>query len=274
MIEGDVRRVGASMVSVAWKFPDEDVAQEFEMTLGRALTLARLAAASRACAEAPEAQVGNPVARVFDFGLESGKVYTGVVSEFLGTEGGTEEPLWRVKHLDGDSEDLDEHELARGYARLEEHLEEMKKGQKRRRELTTCASDLRSKTRGRKLKASRRSSSKSGRDAARVEARPEDDSDAESPPPEEGLRTFATPESSGTRPNDIPAELDVVETRRRERPSVKAPLSRASPERGVSRWTPSERCHSSLDSGTESSSTSLSKGGSSCDGVRDERSTR
>ena len=113
LIEGTVTRVGGDVVHVAWKFPDDEAPIEFEMKPERAFLLAELAREARIVSAKPEALVGTPLARVFDFGLESGKVYVGVVSEYLGDEGGTEEPLWRVTHLDGDSEDLDEHEVAR-----------------------------------------------------------------------------------------------------------------------------------------------------------------
>ena len=191
LIEGAVVRVEGNSVVCAWKFPDQDEPGEFPMKLARAALLARLAADARRCAAAPEAQVGRPAARVFDFGLESGKVYVGVVREYLGDEGGTEEPLWRLRHLDGDSEDLDEHELARAYLRLDEHLADLKKGQKRRRELTTLKSDLR--TRAKKKRGKRR-----------VDA--ESDSDGEA---DDGTfrYTFATPDAPGSRPRDVAAAL-------------------------------------------------------------------
>ncbi|KAH8044020.1 hypothetical protein JL721_12976 [Aureococcus anophagefferens] len=111
-----------------------------------------------------------------------GKVY-GVIQEYLGDEGGTEEPLWRLRHLDGDSEDLDEHELARAYLRLDEHLADLKKGQKRRRELTTLKSDLR--TRAKKKRGKRRVA---------------DESDSDGEDDDGTFRyTFATPDARSAR---------------------------------------------------------------------------
>lgn len=103
----------------------------------------------------PEDQVGRAVARIFDFGLESGKVYTGVVSAYLGVEkeedpGAVAKPLWRIRHTDGDEEDLDKYELACAYHKLEEHQIRQSRGRKRRRDLTGREAETESTSRRRR----------------------------------------------------------------------------------------------------------------------------
>lgn len=95
------------------------------------------------------------MARVFDFGLESGKVYTGVVSAYLGVEkeddpGAVATPLWRIRHTDGDEEDLDKYELASAYHKLEEHQIRQSRGRKRRREMTGREAETESTSRRRR----------------------------------------------------------------------------------------------------------------------------
>lgn len=95
-----------------------------------------LAELAERVARNPSEQLGRAVARVFDFGLDSGKVYTGVVRTFLAPSG-DDEPLWKIRHTDGDEEDLDKYELAYAYHKLEMHQAEQSKSRKRRRELTS-----------------------------------------------------------------------------------------------------------------------------------------
>ncbi|KAH8091458.1 acetylcholine-gated cation-selective channel [Aureococcus anophagefferens] len=94
----------------------------------------------------------------------------------------------------GALEDLDEHELARAYLRLDEHLADLKKGQKRRRELTTLKSDLR--TRAKKKRGKRRVA---------------DESDSDGEDDDGTFRyTFATPDAPGSRPRDVAPAADAT----------------------------------------------------------------
>ena len=80
----------------------------------------------------------------------------------------------------------------------------MRKGQWRRRELTTCKSDLRSRSKAKRRRAERRV------DDDDDDGGGGEDSGAEG---EDGCRyDFATPESPGRRPRDVPASLAATRT--------------------------------------------------------------
>lgn len=130
LIPGRFVREDAAGVMAAWDFPDEEGLSELAVPLDRARLLAELARVAFEAAREPRAQVGRPVARVFDFALESGNVYTGEVIEYL-----EEDEFWKIRHVDGDEEDLDRHELSFAYYKLEEHTAKGKAERARRRVL-------------------------------------------------------------------------------------------------------------------------------------------
>ncbi|KAH8063500.1 hypothetical protein JL722_2674 [Aureococcus anophagefferens] len=120
--------------------------------------------------------------RAFSTSASRAQGHVGVIQEYLGDEGGTEEPLWRLRHLDGDSEDLDEHELARAYLRLDEHLADLKRAR------NGAASSRRSRaTYGRAKKK-------------RGKRRVADESDSDGEDDDGTFRyTFATPDAASPR---------------------------------------------------------------------------
>lgn len=114
-----------------WEFPNEP--EHWRIDVERVRFLCRVSRLAEWAARNPQHQIGRAVARVFDFGLQSGKVYTGVVLSYLGDDR-SGQPLWKVRHTDGDEEDLDEHELARAYLKLEENKVDAERDRRRRRE--------------------------------------------------------------------------------------------------------------------------------------------